>query len=143
MRKLILLSILVISLGVSIGTIFAQSSYEIPAWVKGIAGFWAEGNISDAEFGEGLTFLIDSGIIEIPKIVELENKIVELENENKELQSKLSVSIQSCDPSYPDMCIAPYPPDLNCGDIMFANFRVLQPDPHGFDRDRDGIGCES
>jgi len=49
----------------------------------------------------------------------------------------------SCDSSYPDVCIQPYPPDLNCGDIRYANFKVLQPDPHGFDGDNDGIGCES
>ena len=48
-----------------------------------------------------------------------------------------------CDPSYPEFCIPPYPPDLDCGEIQFANFKVLQPDPHGFDADNDGIGCES
>ena len=52
-------------------------------------------------------------------------------------------SAPSCDPSYPDVCIAPYPPDLDCDEIAYVNFRVLQPDPHGFDRDKDGIGCES
>ena len=51
--------------------------------------------------------------------------------------------ISNCDPSYPDVCIAPYPPDLNCGDIGYSNFRVIGSDPHGFDRDRDGVGCES
>jgi len=49
----------------------------------------------------------------------------------------------SCDPSYPDVCIAPYPPDLDCGEIGYSNFRVIGSDPHGFDRDNDGIGCES
>jgi len=48
-----------------------------------------------------------------------------------------------CDPSYPEFCIPPYPPDLDCGEIQFANFKVIPPDPHGFDGDRDGIGCES
>ena len=55
---------------------------------------------------------------------------------------------QRCHPSYPDFCIAPPPPDLDCPQIP-ANrrpFRVLHnvrsPDPHGFDRDRDGRGCE-
>lgn len=47
-----------------------------------------------------------------------------------------------CDPSYPDVCISPYPPDLDCDDIPYKNFKVLPPDPHGFDRDKDGIGCE-
>ena len=48
-----------------------------------------------------------------------------------------------CDSSYPDACIPPYPPDLNCGDISDKRFEVVPPDPHGFDRDGDGIGCES
>jgi len=53
----------------------------------------------------------------------------------------------TCAASYPDHCIPPPPPDLNCRDIPYTNFPVLwnvpNPDPHGFDRDRDGIGCES
>jgi len=49
----------------------------------------------------------------------------------------------SCDPSYPDVCIAPYPPDLDCGEISYKNFRVVGSDPHRFDGDGDGIGCES
>ena len=49
----------------------------------------------------------------------------------------------TCDPSYPTVCIPPYPPDLDCGEIRYANFEVAGSDPHGFDRDRDGIGCES
>ncbi|MFW6074834.1 MAG: thermonuclease family protein [Chloroflexota bacterium] len=49
----------------------------------------------------------------------------------------------NCDPSYPDVCIPPYPPDLNCDDVPYRRFTVLPPDPHGFDGDNDGIGCES
>jgi len=48
-----------------------------------------------------------------------------------------------CDSAYPDFCIAPNPPDLDCGEISERNFRVLQPDPHRFDGDKDGVGCES
>lgn len=48
-----------------------------------------------------------------------------------------------CDPSYPDVCIASYPPDLDCDEISYTNFRVYQPDPHGFDADYGGIGCKS
>jgi hypothetical protein len=48
-----------------------------------------------------------------------------------------------CAAEYPTVCIAPPPPDLNCGDISFRRFRVLPPDRHGFDTDNDGIGCES
>ncbi len=49
----------------------------------------------------------------------------------------------NCDPAYPDVCIPSPPPDLDCKDIQFRRFRVLQPDSHNFDRDQDGIGCES
>ena len=49
---------------------------------------------------------------------------------------------QNCHPSYPGVCI-PAGPDLDCNEVPYSNFRVLQPDPHRFDRDKDGIGCES
>ena len=48
-----------------------------------------------------------------------------------------------CDPSYPSVCIPRFPPDLDCGEIPFRRFQVVGSDPHGFDRDRDGVGCES
>lgn len=48
----------------------------------------------------------------------------------------------SCDPSYPDVCIPPPPPDLDCGDITYRRFRVVPPDPHRFDANNDGVGCE-
>jgi micrococcal nuclease len=47
-----------------------------------------------------------------------------------------------CDPSYPTVCIPPPPPDLDCGDIPHRRFTVLPPDPHRFDGDGNGIGCE-
>lgn len=49
----------------------------------------------------------------------------------------------NCDAAYPDVCIPSPPPDLNCSDISFRRFRVLPPDPHYFDSDYDGVGCES
>jgi hypothetical protein len=51
---------------------------------------------------------------------------------------------EDCDPSYPDVCIPSPPPDLNCDDEgVPENFEVSGSDPHGFDGDNDGIGCES
>lgn len=55
----------------------------------------------------------------------------------------LQTDENNCDSSYPAVCIPSPPPDLDCGDIPFTNFQVLQPDPHRFDGDKDGIGCES
>ena len=48
----------------------------------------------------------------------------------------------NCDASYPDVCIASPPPDLDCSDIPDKSFNVVPPDPHGFDSEGDGIGCE-
>jgi micrococcal nuclease len=53
----------------------------------------------------------------------------------------------NCHQSYPTVCIAPAPPDLDCRDVPHAHFKVLwtvpDPDPHHFDGDHDGIGCET
>jgi micrococcal nuclease len=47
-----------------------------------------------------------------------------------------------CDSAYPSVCIASPPPDLDCADLSFRRFRVVTPDPHRFDGDHDGVGCE-
>ena len=47
----------------------------------------------------------------------------------------------SCAPGY-SPCVPPYPPDVNCGDLSFP-VQVSGTDPHGLDRDGDGLGCES
>lgn len=248
--------VFVLIISVSSATIYAQSQSEIPSWVKGIANFWVEGNISDNEFGESISFLIEQKIIQVEmpetdnyqdtkkirdlvvknKKLEAENKKLKnensiLKNENKQLNTmvdnllysppessndnyldngctvdypypwsdglchKISEpncpasnpyiwsdgfcykspeyldngchsdypyywsdglchttpesnynpptnSAPSCDSSYPDVCIPPYPPDLDCDEIFYSNFRVTGYDPHGFDTDYDGIGCE-
>jgi len=48
----------------------------------------------------------------------------------------------NCDPAYPSVCIPSPPPDLDCAEISLRNFQVLAPDPHHFDGDLDGVGCE-
>jgi micrococcal nuclease len=47
-----------------------------------------------------------------------------------------------CNPSYPTLCIPVGARDLDCDEISASNFPVRGPDPHGFDADRDGLGCE-
>ena len=91
MNKILIISVLaVVLLSVSVTSISAQSKYDIPAWVKGVAGFWSEGKISNDEFGDGLSFLIDNNIIKVPKIKELESKNTNLQSENTKQQSEIA-----------------------------------------------------
>lgn len=46
----------------------------------------------------------------------------------------------SCDPNY-SPCVPDVAYDLDCGDLGYS-VQVVGGDPHGFDRDDDGIGCE-
>jgi micrococcal nuclease len=51
-----------------------------------------------------------------------------------------------CDPAYPDLCVPPPPPDLDCRYVYDQGFRhitVLPPDPHNLDGNHDGVACES
>ncbi len=52
------------------------------------------------------------------------------------------VNEDACDPAYPDVCIPPPPPDLDCSNVDERRFTVLPPDPHNFDGDLNGRGCE-
>jgi hypothetical protein len=50
-----------------------------------------------------------------------------------------------CDPSYPDLCLAPGSADLHCDSIYglsLSHITVYPPDPHRLDGHGDGIGCE-
>ncbi len=57
--------------------------------------------------------------------------------------------ITNCDPSYPTVCIPIGAADYDCAggsgngpNYIAGPLTVLPPDPHGLDRDGDGIGCE-
>lgn len=56
---------------------------------------------------------------------------------------RIDTSPPPCDTSYSTVCIPPPPPDLDCGDVTYRNFKVLPPDPHRFDGDKDGVGWET
>ena len=65
--KLILFFIFVFFL-VGILTIpqsFAQYNDTIPSWIKNNAGWWAENEIDDFTFAQGIGFLIKNKIIQI------------------------------------------------------------------------------
>jgi len=49
---------------------------------------------------------------------------------------------QNCDSAYPNICISQSRSNLKCQDVKQHNFKVLPPDPHNFDRNGNGVGCE-
>jgi micrococcal nuclease len=67
----------------------------------------------------------------------------QVETRQKDVTPRGLVPRTGCDSSYPTVCIPPYPPDLDCSDVPHKRFKVVGTDPHGFDGDRDGIGCET
>lgn len=48
-----------------------------------------------------------------------------------------------CEPAYTDVCVPPAPPILTCAEADAWNIVIESADPHGFDTDGDGIGCET
>ena len=59
------------------------------------------------------------------------------------VQKHTRPNTSNCLSSYPDFCMPPGTPDIDYPDIPFSNFAVRGNDPHHFDRDNDGVGCES
>jgi len=82
--------IAVISVSLIFSAVSAQGQYSIPSWVKGVAGFWAEDKITDNDFGEALSFLIEEYIIKIPEIEKLKTQVKDLQEENEWLRSQLN-----------------------------------------------------
>jgi hypothetical protein len=48
-----------------------------------------------------------------------------------------------CDQLYPTVCIPSPPPILNCSQVPYRAFPVVGRDPHLFDPDKNGIGCDN
>jgi len=57
------------------------------------------------------------------------------------VQQPASTPGAGCEPGYTP-CVPLYPPDIDCGDVN-GPIQVSGSDPHGLDRDGDGVACES
>lgn len=56
-------------------------------------------------------------------------------------RSRTRIPASECDPNYSGTCVPQVSYDLNCDDIG-GSVTVVGSDPHGFDGDGDGSGCE-
>ena len=77
MKKILAAVVLIVIAGIFSISIFVQEEaiiltpnasaqdYVIPAWIKNNAGWWADGQIPDSAFVQGIQFLIKEGIINL------------------------------------------------------------------------------
>jgi len=67
-RQIILTSIVALSI-IAVATIPLSQSVQaqslVPEWVKSNAGWWAEGTVDDTTFLNGITYLVENGIINV------------------------------------------------------------------------------
>jgi len=90
-KGLYLLIVVILASSITLSSIMAQEKYEIPNWVKGVAGVWAEDKITDDDFGEGLSFLIKQNIIKVPEMESLKQEVAELEVKVNELEQENAI----------------------------------------------------
>lgn len=64
-KSLLVLSFIVMITIISIPSIFADND-EIPSWVRGVAAYWVQEQITDTEFIEAIEFLVEQKIINLP-----------------------------------------------------------------------------
>jgi hypothetical protein len=51
---------------------------QIPSWIKNNAGWWADGQINDTAFVQGIQYLITNGIMDIPQTESGESSTTEI-----------------------------------------------------------------
>ena len=70
---------------------------EIPAWVKEVAKFWVDDEISDKEFGDAMVYLVSNDIVKLDLLNDLKLRIILLEHEKTlllEESAKKTVPVQ-------------------------------------------------
>ena len=67
MKKILISSLTVILMASAISMALPSvHAAEVPAWIKNNAGWWADGQIPDSAFLQGIQYLIKEGIMVIP-----------------------------------------------------------------------------
>ena len=62
--KILILSVLAVAMiGLMVPSTFAEE--KVPTWIKNNAGWWAEGQIDDNSFVQGIEYLVKVGIIKV------------------------------------------------------------------------------
>lgn len=123
----------------------ARCAYAI-AWIR-IKARWQLGvtNLERAALNEELDICTDAGLPTSPDSTPF--ALAEIEaiggDSNDPEKAPLDLDTENCDPRYPAVCIPSSTRDLECADITHRRFPVQGADPHNFDGDDNGIGCEN
>src|SRR5690348_1457635 len=97
MKTVVISALVLIALLSSISLVSAQidTNSSIPEWVKSVASWWSDGKISDSEYINATEFLVDNGIIQIPKIQTMQKQIDDLQAQVVSLKSQLNNTQQT------------------------------------------------
>ena len=65
MKLVLIITMAVVVLGISVSfiSVQGQQDYDIPQWVKNIAGYWTKGMITDDNFISSIQYLVNNQII--------------------------------------------------------------------------------
>jgi hypothetical protein len=127
---------------------------------------FATNTVNDSNLEQGQQVVrqqgVNGSVTKVFKVTKLEGKVLSKELAKEDIKNPVGHIIavgtkpkprpvqaapvaaapqSNCDPNYTP-CIPNVGYDLNCPDIR-KMVRVIGVDKHGFDRDRDGFGCES
>ena len=69
---------------ISLVSYSAAQTPAIPAWVKNVAGFWSDDQITDQEFLSAIQYLMDHGMLQSMPM-EIENSVIEEGDVNNEI----------------------------------------------------------
>jgi len=67
----------------------AQSEIVVPDWIKGLAGFWSNGDISDKEFASAIEYLIQSKIITSERLTIADEVNTDTQNTDEEQEIEI------------------------------------------------------
>jgi hypothetical protein len=120
-----------------------QSKVSVPTWIQNVAGFWSNGDVSDDEFVNAMTFLVEEGIMDLPNVVStaeaqtitssLEDMNQRLEKIETESTGKITTAPSPAPPSEEDESIqndviCPASKVQHWNKIIFTYFGTLESD---------------
>lgn len=104
-EKILTISVIIgIMMIISIPSVMAQTdTIEIPSWIKIIAGAWYNDDVTDTEYADAMSFLIENNIIEIKSplymampeesemVVNLNRQIDDLDTDKTDLENQVEL----------------------------------------------------